>query len=817
VKFMGTLLQDIRYGLRLLLKNPGFTAVAVLTLALGIGANTAIFSMVNSVLLRPLAYREPQQLFLIREIIPQASKFYPSVPANAANFLIWQRDCKSFDQIAIVEARSMAFTGSGDPKEVSGARGSANLFSVLGIQPILGRQFLPEEDQPGRDHVVILTNSFWRAEFHGDPKIIGKTITLDGVPHEVVGVLRPSFRFPKEEGLGALTRFGTKTEFFKPLGIDIAHIGLIGDFDFAAIARLKPGVTREVALAELNVVQAQIAKEAAQNVDLLADLIPLEAQVVGPARRGLLLLLAAVGAVMLIVCGNLVNLLLARVPGRMREAAVSMALGATRARLLRQMLTESLLLGFGGGMLGVALAYYGLRLLVTAAPIGLQRLDEVQMDARVLWFALILSVATSALFGILPAWRMARSDAQQALKMSGGRMTEGRGSLRLRQSLIGFEVGLSTLLLVLAGLLTTSLVRLLGVEKGFSAENVLTASVNLSSASYAAPEAKNHFYDQVREAAAAIPGVSAAGWVSELPLEGETHVSHVWVAGVAEPPPAQMPIANYRFISPGYFQAMGIPLRAGRTIQDTDRDRDVAVVSASLAQRFWPGQDPIGKQIQTTAGTHPLHEVVGVVADIRTVRLDDPPVLMVYISEWERPVTKAALVLRTTADPRAAAAAVREMIRKVDSSVPIVQLRPMAEVVSESVAARRFQLQLAGLFAVCALLLAALGIFGVVAYSVEQRRNEIGMRMALGAQPRDVGSLVLGGGMRPVIIGLAAGNVAAVVAGRLVQSLLYSVSVVDPVTIAGVAFVILFSAAMACYLPARRAMRVDPMVALRYE
>ena len=814
---MGTLIQDLRYSVRLLRKNPGFAAVAILTLALGIGANTAIFSMVNSVLLRPLAYREPQQLYLIREIIPQLSKFYPSVPANAADFLIWQRKCKSFEQIAIVESRSMSITGAGNPKEVSGAQGSANLFSVLGVQPALGRLFYPEEDEPGRDHVVILTNLFWRTEFHGDPKIVGRTIALDGIPYEIVGVLPASFHFPKEEGLGALTRFGTKTEFFKPLGINTAQIGLMGDFDFAAIARLKSGVTRDAAVAELNVVQAQIAKQAGQNVDLLADLVPLETQVTGPARRGLLLLLAAVGAVMLIVCVNLVNLLLARVPGRMREAGVRMALGATRARLIRQMLTETLLLGLGGGLLGVALAHYGLRWLIDVAPMGLQRLDEVRLDGRVLWFAFFLSLGTGALFGILPAWRMAGADAQEALKASGGRMTEGRGPARMRQALISLEVGLSAVLLILAGLLTTSLVRLLGVEKGFGVEHVLTAAVNLPPTNYASSDAKNRFFDGVLAGATAIPGVNAAGWVSELPLEGESHVSQVWPAGVAAPPPTQLPIANYRFVSPGYFQAMGIPLQKGRTLQDNDRNRDVAVVSASLAERLWPGQDPIGRQIHTTAGTHPVHEVVGVVVDIRKVRLDEPPVLMVYVPEWERPVAKAALVVRTNGDPRAAAAAVREVIHKVDSSVPIVQVRPMTDVVSESVAARRFQLQLAGLFAVSALLLAALGIFGVVAYSVEQRRNEIGIRMALGAQARDVGKLVLGGGMKPVVIGLVSGIVTAAVAGRLVQSLLYSVSAMDPLTFGGVALVVVIAAALACYIPARRAMRVDPIVALRYE
>jgi predicted permease len=813
---MGALIQDVRYAIRLLKKSPGFTVVAILTLALGIGANTAIFSMVNGVLLRPLAYHEPQQLYLIREIIPQLSKFYPTLPANAATFKIWQRDCKSFDQIAIVDALAMNLTGRGDPQRLAGALSSANLFQTLGVQPMLGRLFLAEEDQPGHDHVVILTNSFWHNEFHSDPNIVGNSITLDGNSYEVVGVLPPTFHFPKEEGLGALTTFAANTEFFKPLGIDMSHVGLIGDFDFAAIARLKEGVAREAALAELNVVQAQIVKESGQKLDLLAELVPLEAQIVGPARRGLILLLAAVGAVMLIVCVNLVNLLLARMPARIREAAVRSALGATRGRLVRQMLTETLLLSVGGGLLGVAVAYYGLQWLVDAAPAGLQRLDEVQVDGRVLWFAFFLSLATGAIFGILPAWRIARADAQQALKTSGTRTTEGRGSLRMREMLIGLEVGLSTVLLILAGLLTASLFRLLGVEKGFATDHVLTVGVNLPAAAYPQADDKNHFYDQVLAGATAISGVSAAGWVSELPLEGESHVSAVSAVGDTTPA-TQQPIANYRFISRGYFEAMGIPLRQGRAIAESDRGRDVAIVSASLAARLWPGQDPIGKQVQTSAGSHPTHEVVGVVGDIRTVRLDDPPVLMIYISEWERPLAKASLVVRTPADPRVAAAAIREVIRRVDSSVPVVQIRPMAALISQSVAARRFQMTLAADFAVSALLLAALGIYGVVAYTVEQRRNEIGIRMALGAQAADVGRLVLRGGMTPVLAGLTAGVVVAIVAGELVRSLLYSVSVTDPVTIASVAIVVGIAGAMACWIPARRAMRVDPMVALRYE
>ena len=812
--------QDVRFGLRMLRKSPGFTCVAVLTLALGIGANTAIFSMVNSVLLRPLAYREAQQLYLVREIVPELSQTYPTLPANLNNFRVWQRDCHSFAEVAIVEPFDMTLTGYGEAEQISGGRASANLFDVLGIVPEMGRTFLPQEDTPGNDHVVILTHSFWLDRFQGDPKIVGRSITLNGKAFQVVGVLPASFHFPKGAQLGALTEFPPRTDYFKPLGLDPKEFDQIGEFDFAAIARLKPGTSAGQALAEINVIQARIAKDAKEGVGLRAEIIPLESQVVGTARRGFLLLLAGVGAVLLIVCLNLANLLLVRVPARVREAGIRTALGASRARLARQLLTESALLAIVGGVLGIGLAYFGLRWLVAVAPANLPRLDEVHVDGRVLWFAVCVSMLTGILFGALPAWRVAHAEPQQALKAGAVTITESCPARRLRESLVGFEVGVGTLLLIMAGLLTTSMVRLLGVDKGFTAEHVLAVDVNLPPQNYTKADQKVAFYDNVLARVRALPGVNSAGWISRLPLEGQEQVDAINVPGRTAKD-LQAPIANFRYVSPGYFQSMGIPLRQGRLIEPADRTRHVAVISENVAKNVWPGENPLGKQFHPGSDDRPLTQVIGVVADVRAVALDEPPLLMIY-----QPVgpgspnwwgMSASLVVRAAIVPASLGTAVRSEIRSVDSGVPILHLRPMGEIVSESVGVRRFQMGLASLFAVFALLLAALGIYGVVGYSVARRRQELGIRMALGAQGSDLRNLVLLQGMSPVVVGWAAGVLAALVAGGVIRSLLFGVTAQDPLTIASVTLVVLVTAALACYIPARRATKVNPMVALRYE
>jgi predicted permease len=818
--FLETFIQDSRYALRMLRKSPGFTAIAVLTLALGIGANTAIFSVVNSALLRPLAYSQPERLYLVREILPQLAKSYPTVNANLPDFRIWQKQVHAFIDVALAETASADLTGAGEPQHIHGMRVSANIFSTLGVRPALGRTFLPEEDESGKGHVVALTDAFWRDRFHSDPSVVGRSIILDGVPHQIVGVLAASFRFPPvPPSMGGAEDYA-RIAFFEPLdGPKFYETGLIGEFDFIAIARLRPDTTESQALAELNVVQAQISKQADDNMPMKGALLPLEEEVVGPARSGLIFLLAAVGAVLLIVCANLASLLLARVPARMHEVAIRSALGATRGRLVRQLLTEAFLLSFAGGTLGIWLSSFALQWFASVAPASIPRVNEVAVDARVLAFALAITIATGILFGVLPAWRVSRSQPIDALKSSATATTESCRTRRLREGLIGFEVGVTTLLLILAGLLVASLGRVLSVHAGFDQGNALLAGVDLPPQDYDKPADRLRFYSEVLAGAQSLPGIRAVGWVSIPPLGGQGSVTSINVPG-ANQPKGETPVANYRPVSSDYFAAMGIPLVRGRIFGPADRGRKVVVVSQSVADRFWPGRNPIGQTCVTYWGPPIPAEVVGVVADIRTVRLDEPPLMMVYVPDWFNTLSVpagATIVFRTASDPAASVAAVREIIHNTDAQVPITSLEPMTQIVSQSVDARRFSMLLTMGFAISSLLLASLGIVGVVGYSVEQRRHELGIRMALGAELRDLLRMVIREGMTPVLVGLAAGGVAATFAGRLIGSLLFGVTSYDPLTLAAVAFIVSAVSLAACYIPARRAMRVDPMIALRYE
>ena len=812
---MRTFLHDLRYALRMLAKSPGFAVIAILTLGVGIGANAAIFSVVNSVLLRPLSYAEPQQLFLVREIVPQMAKFYPTLGANIPDFLIWQQHVQSFSGVAIAEATDATMTGRGDPEILRGVRCSANLFDVLGARPAVGRPYRTDEDEPDRGRVLLLTHSFWQNRFHADPNAVGQTIQLDGHPYEIIGILPDTFRFPAALGGASVT---SRIAFFRPLnGMESYERDLIGEFDFAAVARLKPGVTQGQATAELNVVQAQIAKEANQGVDLQGMLKPLESEVIGPSRQGLVFLLLAVGAVLLIVCANLASLLLVRVPGRLREAAIRASMGATRWQMIRQMLTEALLLSFAGGALGLWIGGAAVKWLVHLAPAGIPRIEEVQMDGRVWFFAFVACALTGCLVGMFPAWRMARIQPIEALKSSGSATTENQRTRHLREMLVAFEIGATTLLLILAGLLMSSLGRLLHVEAGFASEHVLVAGVSLPSQSYPTSEARAQFYEKVLESTRSLPEVRAVGWVSVPPLGGEGSVTGITVPGA---PTTETPVANYRAVSPGYFSAMGIPLLHGRIFDKADRDRKVVVVSQSVADRFWPGKNPIGQVCIAEWAGDIQAEVVGVVGDIRTIQLDQPPVMMVYVPEWFNKIAapfSASFILRTGGVPSSYATPFRELIHQIDRDVPLTAVQPMSEIVSRSVNGRRFPLYLAVAFALSSLLLAAFGIFGVVGYSIAQRRQELGIRMALGADLPTLLRMVVRQGMAPVFIGVGAGSGGAILSGRLVSGLLFGVSAYDPVTLVSAGALVTSVAFAACYVPARRATRVDPMVALRYE
>jgi predicted permease len=813
IHFLETLWKDLSFGLRQLRRSPGFTSIAVLTLALGIGANTAIFSVVNSALLRPLAYSDPQQLYLVKEIVPQLAKSYPLMDANLPDYQIWRRQVQSFADVAIAESVSADLTRAGEPEVIQGVRASSNIFAVLGAQPALGRAFRPDEDEPDRGHVVILTDGFWRRRFQADPSVLGKSLTLDGVPHEIVGVLPASLRFPPALGGGRLQ------DFLEPLNGPLPYEqDLIGEFDFAAVARLKPGVTSDQALAELNLVQAQIAKQANMGEDLRAALLPLQAEVVGPSRQGLIFLLAAVGAVLLIVCANLASLLLARVPGRLREAAIRTALGASRPRILRQMLTETFLLSVAGGLAGIWIARLAVAWLLRVAPANIPRLNEVRLDARVLIFAVGISLCTAILFGLLPALRIIRAEPLDVLKAAASAHTEGRRTRLLRECLVGLEVGLASGLLLLAGLLTASLAKTLNVNAGFAVENVLIAGVDLPAQSYPQPIARLRFCDRVLHDLKNLPDVRAAGWVSIPPLAGQGSVTGITLPGT--PANAEQPMANYRSASPDYFSAMGIPFLQGRVFSPADRGRKVVIVSQTIANRFWPGQNPIGRICITHWDGDVPSEVIGVVGDVRTVRLEETPLMMVYVPDWFNSISASSspsFIIRTSAEAGSSTAAVGALIHKIDPDVPVTSIRPMSQVVSQSVSARRFQMFLTMAFALSSLLLATLGIFGVVSYSVQQRRQELGIRTALGADLDGLLRMVLRQGMAPVMLGLPGGLIAAAFAGRLISSLLFGVSPYDPLTVSAIAIVVTAVALLACYIPARRAMRLDPMVALRYE
>src|SRR5580658_1105475 len=807
--------NDIRYAFRTLLRERGFASMAVLSLAVGIGANTAIFSVVNGVLLRPLPYRDPERLVAIREVIPKLTNLYPSLPVNFAHYYEWRKRWSAVESVALARSSSPHLTGVGEPEMLDGVRASASVFSVLGVSPQLGRAFLDEEDPDGHDQVAVISDSLWRRRFGADPSIVGRKIMLNGRPHVVVGVLPSGFQFPGQNDSWIRAGLGEKAEVFQPLGYskdDLEEIN--GDYNYAAIARLRPGMSAQKALAELNVIQADISKRIPdEKMDLRAAMTSLQDDIVGKSRRGLLVLLGAVGAVLLILCVNLANLSLARASGRAREYAIRTALGAGRPQLVRQTLTESLVLALAGGILGIALAAWGVQVLMRAAPLDLPRLSEVSLDGRVLGFALMVSLVTGVAFGILPALRSARAHPQEALKSGSYTTTEGRRGVRLRGVLVGVEAALSAVLLITAGLLMGSFARLMHVDKGFDIERVLAVHVAMPASKYAEEPQQVAFFDRLLEKVRPLPGVLSAGLVSALPLQGESWMDLAAAEG-DQRPLFERPMVNVRFVSPDYFKTLRIPFRAGRPFDDSQRGRKVVIVSQGTARRLWPGRSPLGRRL---LHNEHLEEVVGVTADVRSTSLDKDPVMIVYVPYWQRPRLSASLLVRTAMDPRGIAAGMRETIHQVDADVPVPEMQTLQEVMSDSVAQRRFQTMLVMLFAASALALAGFGIYGVVSYSVARRRTEMGIRLALGAGTGGLQRMALWQGIRPVVAGLAVGIAGALAAGRILSSLLFQVSARDPLTIGVVALVLLAVSMVAALAPARRATRVDPMKALRFE
>jgi predicted permease len=732
------------------------------------------------------------------------------------HFEEWRKSWHSAESLAMLSSYSVNLTSHGDPERLIMGRVSSNLFSTLGVQPQLGRSFRADEDRVGSDHVAVINDSLWRRRFHGDPGALGQKILLDGVPYEVIGVLPAEPQIPKISQIQAMAYGVDSPEIWKPFALRDEERERMGDFNYGCIARLKPGVPLSQASAELNAIQANIGASQEEHMELRAAIAPLQDQITGRSRQGLLLLMLAVGTVLLIVCVNIANLLLARATGRNREFAVRAAIGASSARLLRQMLTESFLVAILGGALGLAIAAGALQLILANAPADLPRLNEIHLDGRVLGIGFALTLASAVIFGLIPAWRSSRIDPQSGLRAGGRSATESRQSGRLRALLVAIETGLCAVCLIAAGLLLNSFVRLLHVDKGFDAERVITVNLNLPVSRYPDTAHSAEFIRRVIEATRVLPGVSAIGVSNLLPLAGEGSNNIINLDGDTTPV-MERPIVDFRLINEDFFRAMGISIVQGRAVEPADRGRFVSVISAAAAQRIWPGQNPLGKHYHLGDPSAPSLEVIGVVRDVHAGSLQKQPNPTVYIPYWQRERSLMSLILRTSMDPASIAGAVRAEIRRLDPEMPVPQFQSMDEIVSASVAQRRFQLTLVLLFAAIALGLASLGIYGVVSYTVAQRRNEMGIRMALGATGSDLRTLVLRQGLAPVVIGLAAGLVCAIAAGRVLSGLLFGVSATDPLTMLVVAAVLLMVGAAACYVPSLRATRSDPLAALRYE
>jgi predicted permease len=797
--------SDIRYAGRAVLRAPAFAVTAILSLSIGVGAMTAVFSLVDAVLLRPLSYSDPDRLFVARELDPQlfGQRLLGVNPTHARE---WAVQCPSIEQVAVSQSANAQLTGAGEPAAIRGARVSHNLFALLGVEPIQGRAFRAEEEQAGHHLVAMLSETLWRTQFQADPQIVGRAIELDGEPHQVVGIVSDAFRLPYS-GLS-----NRRDDIFRPLVLPSDEIGrLMGNYNYFALVRLKSGATAGKALAEINVIQARFPRLAGVNADVSAVLLPVHEFVTSSARLGLWTLSAAVAAVLLIVCLNLANLLLSRSTTRIRETAIRTALGASRGRLVRQILTECLVLAGVGGALGVVVASVIVRWLTSAASLELPRIDEVRLDSTVIAFAGTLAGLTGLVFGAFPAWRLTRGDPQEALRASSHTLTEGRRAVRVREVLIGFEVGVSAALLIVAGLLGTSLVRLLQVDKGFDVGRVLTVDVNLAASRYTEPGTRERFLDRLLPQVAAIPGVEAAAVVTQLPIRGESWNDPIYLEGA---PRERKYSVNNRYTSSDYFRVMHIAFRQGRGFDERDRGRGVAVLSERAAGLLWPGDpNPVGRLFMGEDDT--LKTLVGIVADVRASLPSEPPPIA-YYPYWQRPPDAVSLVVRA-GDPHVIAAAVRAVLRGEDPKLPIPVVRTMEDVVDLAVAQRRFQSRLMTLFAGAALVVAALGIYGVVSYSVARRRNEMGIRLALGADRARVLGLVIRQGMRPVVAGLVAGVGAALLVGRAIRGLLFEVQPADPVTIAGVTVVLLVIGVMACFVPGRRAAATDAVSALRLQ
>jgi len=798
--------QDIRYGVRMLLKSPSFTVVAIIALAMGIGANTAIFSVVNSVLLRPLPFSDPGRLVQMWETRKTKSQF----PASYPNFVDWRDQNHVFENVVAYSDWSFNLSGVSEPERLQGAIVSASFFTTLGIQPIVGRVFSGDEDQHGKDLVVVISRRLWERRFSSDPNIAGKTLNLGDQVFTIVGVVQNGAGRPVQS---------EDVELWAPVSHGGGLKNRSGHY-LSVLARLKPGMTMQQAGAEMGTISSRLQQQYPDsNTDSSLKLVPLQEQVVGEFRASIFVLLVAVGFVLLIACANVAHMLLARAASRQKEMAIRTALGSKRSRIVRQLLTESILLSLAGGALGVLLAIWGIDFLVALSPPDLPRVNEIAVDVRTLVFTFALSALTGVVFGLLPALQASRPNLNETLKAGGRDPASGRQPVR--SVLVVSEIALSLVLLVGAGLLIRSFLRLQAVDPGFDSKNVLTMRLDFTGPKGKSGKQAIAFHNQLLDRIRAIPGVTSASTRSFVPITNDWANLSFAIEG-RPVNAADRPVGYYNAISSNFFQTMHIPLKQGREFNDRDvrGSQNVVIINETMARRYFPNEDPIGKRItqdDIDFAPESWTTIVGIVGDTKPKSLDGEPVAEYYMPFAQQPEPSMSLLVRSANDPASVAAAIRNEVLALDKDQPVYSIKTLDSLLSESVAQPRFRALLLGSFAGLALILAAVGIYGVMSYTVTKSTHEIGIRMALGAQMKDVLNLVLRNGMKLAVIGVAIGLAGALALTRLMSKLLFGITPTDAITFVGVPAILLVVALVACYLPARRATRVDPLVALRYE
>jgi putative ABC transport system permease protein len=820
---MESIFQDIRYSVRSLIKTPGFTAVAVIVLALGIGANTAIFTVVNAILLRPLPYPDSDKLVMLWETNPRFQIGIDTLPVTHGNFMDWREQNSVFEYVSALGVGRWNLTGAGEPDRISGASVSPNFFRLMGTEPKPGRAFLDDEDRSGAGKVVVISHSLWQRRFAGQADVIGKPMTLDGESYTVIGVAPEGFQFPRANELPFFVGVATQTDLWRPMTLTDDFVNKKrANHQLCVIAELRPGVTREQAQTEMTAIAERLEQSHPDsNQGIGVKVVPLNEQVVGNVRAALLVLMGAVAFVLLIACANVANLLLARSSARQKEIAIRTALGASRRRIVRQLLTEALLLSMTAAVIGTLLSLWGVKAMLSLSHNNLPRVSEISVDVRVLGFTVGIALLTSVLFGLIPALQASKINLSESLKEGSRGLPGGRRSNQVRSLLVIAEVALSLVLLIGAGLMIRSLASLLKVDPGFKADSTLTMHIALLGSKYPGANQQIAFFEEVTHRVETLPGVQSVGLISSAPLSGGVYAGGFSIEGRVLTSETDELVADRRMISPEYFNALGIPLLKGRGFSDRDDQASpgVAIVSESWARRFLPNEDPIDKRVKLGGrdSTRPWLSIVGIAGDVRDTALESDARPCVYIPYPQFPSSGMTLVVRTAFEPTPLISAIRDEVWTVDKDQPLTEVKTMDQYLADSVSPRRFNAMLLAIFASLALVLASVGIYGVISYSVTQRIHEIGIRVALGAESLDVIKLVVGRGMALVVVGVVIGLAGALALSRVMTSLLYGVSATDPVTFAVVSVLLVAVALLASYIPARRATKVDPMIALRCE